>query len=117
VLDRFHITMHLNQAVDQVRRAETGRLRGRPLADKLKHLRWKLLRAAAECAGEPSRDSAGCCAVSWLLQSLDAQANLPGLLALPLLTWAAAFLDVWCTRALRSRIEPMKKVARIVARS
>src|ERR1035438_280421 len=31
VLDRFHITMHLKQAVDQVRRAESGRLRGRPL--------------------------------------------------------------------------------------
>ena len=28
VLDRFHITLHLNQAVDQVRRAESGRLRG-----------------------------------------------------------------------------------------
>jgi transposase len=27
VLDRFHITMHLNQAVDQVRRAESARLR------------------------------------------------------------------------------------------
>jgi transposase len=27
VLDRFHITSHLNQAVDQVRRAESTRLR------------------------------------------------------------------------------------------
>lgn len=27
VLDRFHITMHLNQAVDEVRRAESARLR------------------------------------------------------------------------------------------
>ncbi|HEV2349543.1 MAG TPA: transposase [Terriglobia bacterium] len=27
VLDRFHITTHLNQAVDQVRRSETARLR------------------------------------------------------------------------------------------
>ena len=27
VLDRFHITMHLNQAVDEVRRAESSRLR------------------------------------------------------------------------------------------
>jgi transposase len=26
VLDRFHITSHLNQAVDQVRRAESTRL-------------------------------------------------------------------------------------------
>jgi hypothetical protein len=31
-----HITLHLNQAVDQVRRAEYGRLRGRPLAKRLK---------------------------------------------------------------------------------
>ena len=29
VLDRFHITTHLNQAVDQVRRAESARLRAR----------------------------------------------------------------------------------------
>ena len=30
------------------------------------------------------------------------------------LTWAAAFLDVWCERALRSRIEAMRKVARML---
>jgi transposase len=29
-------------------------------------------------------------------------------------TWAGGFLDVWCTRALRSRLEPMKKVARML---
>ncbi|HRY48641.1 MAG TPA: transposase [Candidatus Paceibacterota bacterium] len=38
-LDRFHITQHLNQAVDQVRRAESTRLRGKPLAAKLKKMR------------------------------------------------------------------------------
>jgi hypothetical protein len=44
ILDRFHITMHLNQAVDQVRRAESTRLKGQPLAERLKKMRWKLLR-------------------------------------------------------------------------
>src|SRR5271156_1649665 len=44
ILDRFHITMHLNQAVDQVRRAESTRLKGKPLAERLKKMRWKLLR-------------------------------------------------------------------------
>ena len=29
------------------------------------------------------------------------------------LTWASAFLAVWSARALRSRLEPMKKVARM----
>jgi hypothetical protein len=40
VLDRFHITSPLNQAVDEVRRAESRRLRGRPVAQKLKKMRW-----------------------------------------------------------------------------
>ena len=30
------------------------------------------------------------------------------------LTWASAFLEVWTVRALRSRLEPMKKVARML---
>jgi transposase len=31
-------------------------------------------------------------------------------------TWAGKFLDTWCTTALRSRIEPMKKIARMCRR-
>ncbi|HWD00333.1 MAG TPA: transposase, partial [Candidatus Sulfopaludibacter sp.] len=44
VLDRFHITSHLNQAVDEVRRAESRRLRakGKEAAERLKHMRWPL---------------------------------------------------------------------------
>ncbi|MCP4446868.1 MAG: transposase, partial [Myxococcales bacterium] len=30
--------------------------------------------------------------------------------------WAGKFLDRWCTRAMRSRIEPMKKMARQLRR-
>ena len=30
--------------------------------------------------------------------------------------WAGKFLDAWCTRAMRSRIEPMKKTARMMRR-
>lgn len=28
--------------------------------------------------------------------------------------WAGKFLDQWCTRAMRSKIEPMKKIARML---
>jgi transposase len=47
VLDRYHITSHLNQAVDQVRRTEGTRLRtkSKKAAQRLKHMRWHLLRA------------------------------------------------------------------------
>jgi transposase len=115
VLDRFHITMHLNQAVDQVRRAESTRLKGKPLADRLKKMRWKLLRKGSRVRGR-------------------AKLKLEGLLASKLATgrawdlkevfqhfwkyksehWAGAFMDYWTTRAMRSRLEPMKKVARML---
>jgi transposase len=115
VLDRFHITSHLNQAVDQVRRAEYGRLRGGPLAKRLKKMRWHLLRRGSRVRGR-------------------ARLKLNALLATRLATarawnlkdcfehfwhyksviWAGAFLDCWCARAMRSRLEPMKRVARML---
>jgi transposase len=54
VLDRFHITMHLNQAVDQVRRAESSRLRTEASAQaaRLKDMRWKLLRRGSRVRGK-----------------------------------------------------------------
>jgi transposase len=53
VLDRFHITSHLNQAVDQVRRAESTRLRSKSkeAAQRLKHMRWPLLRRGSRVRG------------------------------------------------------------------
>jgi hypothetical protein len=30
--------------------------------------------------------------------------------------WAGAFLDEWCVQVMRSRIEPMKNVARMLRR-
>jgi transposase len=115
ILDRFHITMHLNQALDQVRRAECGRLRGRPQAAKLKHMRWKLLRRGSRVRGHAKRKLYGllrtklATARAWMLKE-----TFHDFWRYRSLTWAAAFLDVWCSRALRSRIEPMQKVARML---
>jgi len=115
VLDRFHITMHLNQAVDQVRRAECGRLRGRPLAKRLKHMRWHLLRRGSRVRGRAR------CKLNALLASKLATArawNLKDcfehLWHYKSVIWAGAFLDYWCARAMRSRLEPMQKVARML---
>jgi transposase len=53
VLDRFHITSHLNQAVDQVRRAERTHLgtKSQKAAQRLKHMRWPLLRRGSRVRG------------------------------------------------------------------
>jgi transposase len=117
VLDRFHITSHLNQALDQVRRAESGRLRaaGRPQAEQLKNMRWKLLRRGSRVRGRAK------CQLGRLLRTKLVTARAWALKDLFEHFWtyksvrgAGDFLAYWTWRALRSRIEPMKKVARML---
>jgi transposase len=117
VLDRFHITSHMNQAVDQVRRAESTRLRtkSKQAAQQLKHTRWPLLRNLNRVRGRARQK----------LQAL-LNAKLATARAWELkeafrhfwkyrsVLWAGAFLDYWCQRAMRSRLEPMKRVARML---
>jgi transposase len=115
VLDRFHITMHLNQAVDEVRRREHGRLRGRPLGERLKKMRWKLLRRGSRVRGHAKQRLWGllqsklATGRAWMLKE-----TFQDFWRYRSITWAAGFLDVWCERALRSRLEPMRKVARML---
>lgn len=113
VLDRFHIMSNLNQAVDQVRRAESGRLRGRAVASRLKNMRWQLLRRASRVRGHARRklnallSSKLATARAWNLKE-----SFQHIWHYKSHIWAGAFLDYWCSLAMRSRIEPMKRVAR-----
>jgi transposase len=115
VLDRFHITMHLNQAVDQVRRAESGRLRGRPLANRLKHMRWQLLRRGSRVRGH-ARSKLDALVASKLAtaRAWNLKESFQYIWHYKSSIWAGAFLDYWCSLAMRSRIEPMKRVARML---
>jgi len=115
ILDRFHITAHLNKAVDEVRRAECHRLRGHAQGAHLKAMRWKLLRRGKRVRGRARQKlrrllrTKLATARAWMLKE-----SFHDFWRYRSLTWAAAFLDVWCERALRSRIEPMGKVARML---
>ena len=117
VLDRFHITQHLNQAVDQVRRGESTRLRAtnKAKAEQLKNMRWKLLRRGRSVRGRAraklerlywSKMATG---RAWQLKE-----SFEHFWRYRHVTWARSFLDVWCNRAMRSRMEPMGKVARML---
>jgi transposase len=117
VLDRFHITMHLNQAVDQTRRAERARFRAvaSAQADRLKTMRWKLLRRGSQVRGRARSQlnalvtSKLATARAWILKE-----TFQPFWRYKSATWAGYFLKVWTERALRSRIEPMRKVARML---
>lgn len=117
VLDRFHITMHMNQAVDEVRRAESSRLRAqsKEKAQQLKHTRWTLLRKGSRVRGKARKRlhallaSKLATARAWELKEAFGQ-----FWKYKSLLWAGGFLDAWCERAMRSRLEPMKKMARML---
>ncbi|MGH9434289.1 MAG: ISL3 family transposase [Terriglobia bacterium] len=117
VVDRFHITMHLNQAVDQVRRAESSRLRveGKARAQRLKDMRWTLLRRGSRVRGR-ARQKLDVLLASKLAtaRAWELKETFSHFWSYQSVTWAGAFLDYWCFRAMRSRLEPMKKVARML---
>ena len=112
VLDRFHLTALLNKAVDQVRRSEGQSLRGRVRGQRLKKTRWLLLKPHTRVRGKARErleaviHSKLRTARAWSLKEAFAHFwtyNHP--------RWAERFLDAWITRALRSRLAPMRKVA------
>jgi len=117
ILDRFHIAKHMNDAIDQVRRAEVRSLRQRGRQSLLTKARRLLLKRPANQTREQRAR----------LREL-VQHNLRAVRAMLLrewfddfwryrsVDWARAFLDEWCLQVMRSRIEPMKKVARMLRR-
>src|SRR5437588_1208992 len=117
VLDRFHITSHLNQAVDQVRRAESTRLRSnnKKAAQRLKHMRWPLLRRGTRVRGR-ARQKLNALLASKLAtaRAWDLKETFSHFWKYKSEFWAGGFLDYWFFRSMRSRLEPIKKVVSIL---
>lgn len=115
VLDPFHIAKHLNEAVDRVRRGEQSRLRTKEQRASAKGGRFLLLKRSTKVRGKARAKlnavlaSLGATSRAWELKESFRRFWL---YRSP--TWAAAYLKAWTTRAMRSRLEPMKKVARML---
>jgi transposase len=113
VLDRFHIMQAMNKAIDEVRAGEARRLKQDGYEPILKHARWCLLKRRENLTSKQTVKLVEL--LKYNLQSVRSyllredfqrfwEYRSPG--------WARRFLREWCTRTMRSRIEPMKKVAR-----
>jgi transposase len=112
ILDRFHIVAKMNKALDDVRAAESRKMAQDGHEPLLKKSRWCILKRKENLTPQQKfrlRDL-----LRYNLQTVRAyllkedfqqfwKYNSP--------TWASLFLDFWCRETMRSRIEPMKKIA------
>src|SRR5438552_2694386 len=117
VLDRFHIVATMNKAVDEVRAGEARELAREGYQPILKHTRWCFLKRPENLTDNQRTKLAD--VLRYDLRSVRAYLLRESLQAFWNYTnpFAAGwFLDRWCTRALRSRLEPIKKVASTLRR-
>jgi transposase len=117
VLDRFHIMVKMSKAIDEVRAAEAKQLQRDGYEPVLKHSRWCLLKR------EENLTEKQAVKLSELLQynlrsvrSRLMREDFQRFWEYSYPACAGKFLDEWCVRAMRSKIEPMKKVAKMLRR-
>ncbi len=114
ILDRFHIMSHMNKAIDEVRAQEARALKAQGHAPVLTHTRWLLLKRPENLTEK--QESRLTELLRYNLRSVRSyllKEDFQFFWTYLSPSWADHFLDRWCTRTLRSRIEPMKKVARM----
>jgi len=113
VLDRYHVVARLNKAIDEVRAEEAKRMKREGYDPVLKKSRWCLLKRP-ENLTDNQRDKLAD-VLQYNLRTVRAyllKEELQLLWTYVSPTWAGKFLDRWCSKVMRSRIEPMKKLAR-----
>lgn len=115
LLDRFHIVARLNKAIDDVRATEAKALARTGYEPVLTHSRWCFLKRPENLT--PKQQTRLDDLLRYGLQTVRAYLLKESFQALWEYTsyhWAGVFLDGWLKRAMRSRLEPIKKVARSI---
>ena len=117
VLDRFHIVANVNKAIDKVRAGEARRMKQEGHEPLLKHSRWCLLKRPKNLTDKQNIKLAEL--LRYNLRTVRAYLLKEELQFL----WeedspknADTFIKDWTFKAMRSQIEPIKKVARSLRR-
>lgn len=115
ILDRFHIVARLNKAIDDVRAAEAKELARHGYEPVLTHSRWCFLKRPEDLTDKQHTRLGDL--LQYGLKTVRAyllKESFQTLWEYTSYHWAGVFLDGWLKRALRSRLEPIKTVARSI---
>jgi transposase len=112
ILDRFHIMTHVNKAIDKIRANEARALKANGQEPILTGSRWCLLKRPENLTANQTIKLKELLGLN--LKTVRAyllKEDLQRFWSYQTAGWAGRFLDQWCQRTMRSRLEPMKKVA------
>ena len=115
ILDRFHISQKLGEAIDKVRAEETRALVAQGKEVVLRNSRYCLLKNPENL--KESQKIKLKELLTYNLKSIRAyllKEDFKIFWKYQSPTWASKFFDQWCTQTMRSKIDPMKKVAKTI---
>jgi len=115
ILDRYHIVARINKAIDEVRAEEHRQMKNDGHEEVLKKSRWCLLKRKENLTEKQEVKLSEL--LKYNLRSVRAyllKEDFNGLWEYVSPVWAGKFIDRWCTRVMRSRIEPLKKEAKTI---
>ncbi len=117
ILDRFHIMAYLSKGIDKVRAEEVKMLQEKGLEPVLTRSRWLLLKKPENLNEKQENKLAEL--VQYNLKTIRSyllKEEFQQFWQYVSPYWAEKFLDKWCTKTMRSKIEPMKKIAKMLRR-
>jgi transposase len=109
--DKFHVVAHASSAIDRTRRIEQR------TDSELKGLRWTLLKDRASLGPEARAELEALLAQMTTKRTARAwlyREQLREILDRKQINVVRDLLKQWCTNVMRSKVEPMKEVARLI---
>lgn len=115
ILDRFHIVALLNKAVDEVRRTEAKTLKDNGYEPVLKSSKYVFLKNAENLTEKQEIKLKEL--LKYDLKSVRAymlKESFQAFWQYQSPYWAERYLKLWCNRAMRSKLDPVKKFVKTV---
>lgn len=112
ILDRYHVMKKFGDKLNQVRAEEARQMKADGYEPVLKNSRWCLLKRPENLTAKQTVKLNEL--LQYNLRSVKAylmREDFQRFWTYESAAWAGKFLDQWCTRAMRSKIEPMKEMA------
>ena len=113
VLDRFHVMKQFGKALDEIRASEVKQLERDGYEPILRKSRWCLLKRPENLTDKQTVKLSELLKYNLrTVRSYLLREDFQRFWEYVSPTWAGKFLDEWTGRVMRSRLEPLKKVAR-----